>query len=59
MIRFILDRSYPNPDYDLNFNSADQDKNCKDVARAFYDFINNADAKIDRPGEMLFRYKNL
>ncbi len=52
MIRFILDRSYPNPDYDLNFSTGISD-NCKDVSRAFYDFINNADAKFDRSGNVI------
>ena len=52
MIRFILDKTYPNPDYDLNFSSA-LASNSKDVARAFYDFINNADAKFDRSGNVI------
>ena len=47
MIRFQLDKMYPNPDYDLNMSNALGDS-CKDVSRAFYDFINNADAKFDR-----------
>ena len=47
MIRFQLDKIYPNPDYDLNMSTSLGD-NCKDVSRAFYDFINNADAKFDR-----------
>ena len=47
MIRFQLDKMYPNPDYDLNMSKSLGD-NCKDVSRAFYDFINNADAKFDR-----------
>ena len=43
---------YPNPDYDLNFSILSSD-NCKDVSRAFYDFINNADAKFDRSGNVI------
>ena len=49
MIRFTLDKSYPNPDYDMCFSSAIS-TNSKDVSRAFYDFINNADSKFDRSG---------
>ena len=52
MIRFNLDRAYPNPDYDLNFSKGISD-NCRDVSRAFYDFINNADAKFDRSGNVI------
>ena len=52
MIRFTLDKSYPNPDYDMNFSTAISD-NCRDVSRAFYDFINNADAKFDRSGNVV------
>ena len=52
MIRFILDKTYPNPDYDLNFSKGISD-NCRDVSRAFYDFINNADAKFDRSGNVI------
>ena len=52
MIRFTADRPYPNPDYDLNFSSAIA-SNTKDVSRAFYDFINNADAKFDRSGNVI------
>ena len=55
MIRFQLDKIYHpdhlhhNPDYDFNMSKSLGD-NCKDVSRAFYDFINNADAKCDRSG---------
>ena len=52
MIRFQLDKMYPNPDYDLNMSNALGDS-CKDVSRAFYDFINNADAKFDRSGNVI------
>ena len=52
MIRFILDKSYPNPDYLLNFSSALAD-NCQDVSRMFYDFINNSDSKFDRSGNIV------
>ena len=52
MIRFTTDRSLPNPDYQMNFNSVKSD-NCGDVSRAFYDFINNADAKFDRSGNVV------
>ena len=53
MIRFTLDRTYPNPDYDLNFNRAATDGSCRDVARAFTDMLNNADAKFDRSGNIV------
>ena len=52
MIRFGLDKMYPNPDYDLNFSTLQSD-NCKDVSRAFYDMINNADMKFDRSGNVI------
>ena len=52
MIRFILDKSYPNPDYQLNFSSALSD-NCQDVSRMFYDFINNSGSKFDRSGNIV------
>lgn len=52
MMRFILDKTYPNPDYDLNFSTGNGD-NCRDVSRAFYDFINNADSKFDRSGNIV------
>ena len=52
MIRFILDKSYPNPDYDLVMNTSIGD-NCRDVSRAFYDMINNADMKFDRAGNVI------
>ena len=52
MLRFGLDKMYPNPDYDLNFNSS-VDDNCRDVSRAFYDMINNADMKFDRSGNVI------
>ena len=51
MIRFILDKSYPNPDYLLNFSSALSD-NCQDVSRMFYDMLNNSDSKFDRSGNI-------
>ena len=51
IIRFTLDKSYPNPDYDMNFSTANSD-NCRDVSRPFYDFIENADAKFDRSGNV-------
>ena len=58
MIRFVLDRTYPNPDYTLNFNlpatpTNDTTYKTADVARAFYDFLNNADAKFDRSGNCI------
>ena len=37
MIRFIVDKTYPDPDYVFSFSS-----------RMFYDFINNSDSKFDR-----------
>ena len=40
MIRFQLDKTYPNPDYLLNFSSALSD-NCQDVSHMFYDMLNN------------------
>ena len=46
MIRFTLDKNYPNPDYELNFNPTID--NCQDVSGAFYDFINNSENKYDR-----------
>ena len=52
MIRFILDKTYPNPDYCLNFSSALSD-NCQDVSRLFYDFINNSGSKFDRSGNIV------
>ena len=52
MLRFVLDKTYPNPDYDLNFSTANGD-NCRDVVRAFYDFINNSDSKFDRSGNII------
>ena len=52
MIRFILDKTYPNPDYSLNFSSALSD-NCQDVSRLFYDFINNSGSKFDRSGNIV------
>jgi hypothetical protein len=52
MIRFTLDKSYPNPDYNLNFSTGISD-NCQDVSRAFYDFINNSDSKFDRSGNVV------
>ena len=58
MIRFVLDKTYPNPDYMLNFNlpatpTNDTTYKIEDVARAFYDFLNNADAKFDRSGNCI------
>ena len=53
MIRFQLDKAYPNPDYDLCFNTAVADGNCRDVARMFYDMINNSNNKFDRSGNVL------
>ena len=52
MIRFQLNKTYPNPDYDLCLSPVLADT-CKDVSRAFYDFINNADAKFDRSGNVI------
>ena len=52
MIRFILDKTYPNPDYDLNFSTAISNSS-KDVSRSFYDFINNSDNKFDRSGNCM------
>ena len=52
MIRFQLDKNYPNTDYDLVMTRNGGD-NCKDVSRCFYDFINNADAKFDRSGNVI------
>ena len=51
MIRFTLDKNYPNPDYELNFSPALD--NCQDVWRAFYDFINNSENKYDRSGNVI------
>ena len=51
MIRFQLDKTYPNPDYLLNFSSALSD-NCQDVSRMFYDMLNNSDSKFDRSGNI-------
>jgi len=51
MIRFQLDKVYPNPDYDLNFDTTID--TCRDVSRMFYDFINNSDSKFDRSGNVL------
>ena len=54
MIRFQLDKMYPNPDYDLVMTPTGAGENsCRDVSRAFYDFINNADAKFDRSGNVI------
>ena len=52
MVRFTLDKSYSNPDYDINFSTAISD-NCRDVSRAFYDIIDNADAKFNRSGNVV------
>ena len=52
MIRFTLDKSYPNPDYDMNFNSVRSD-NCGDLARSFYDMINNSNNRFDRSGNVV------
>ena len=52
MIRFQLDKTYPNPDYNLNFSSALSD-NCQDVSRLFYDMLNNSDSKFDRSGNIV------
>jgi hypothetical protein len=52
MLRFILDKSYPNPDYDLNMSTSLGD-DCKDVSRAFYDMVNNAGMKFDRAGNVI------
>ena len=51
MIRFQLDKTYPNPDYLLSFSSALSD-NCQDVSRMFYDMLNNSDSKFDRSGNI-------
>ena len=58
MIRFVLDKTYPNPDYSLNFDlpatpTNNTLYNTEDVSRAFYDFLNNADAKFDRSGNIV------
>ena len=52
MIRFMLDKTYPNPDYNLNFSSTIS-SNSQDVTRSFYDLINNSDSKFDRSGNVL------
>ena len=52
MIRFTLDKTYPNPDYDLNFSTGNGD-NCGDVSRAFVDMLNNADSRFDRSGNVV------
>ena len=51
MIRFTLDKNYPTPDYELNFNPTID--NCQDVSRAFYDFINNSENKYGRSGNLI------
>ena len=52
MIRFQLDKNYPNVDYDIVM-TPNGGNNCKDVARCFYDFLNNAQAKFDRSGNVI------
>ena len=52
MVRFQLEKMYTNPDYDRCMSSYLAD-NCKIVSRAFYDFINNADAKFDGSGNVI------
>ena len=58
MIRFVVDKTYPNPDYTLSFNLPATHPNnttyrIEDVARAFHDFLNNADAQFDRSGNCI------